>query len=163
MQAPAASRGPPHGGLITAMQNAPFRYRSQICGARERKMGELIRLQPAEHILHDRKVIEALYNSLGQPAADQLIMRALQELSQNMAALRRQIRRQELRDLATGLRKLRLMAENLGMVSLAQVALDAKLCLERGDGTGFAATWSRLMRLSARSLSPDPGSAGLSR
>lgn len=126
-------------------------------------MGELIKLQPAERILHDRDVIEALYRSLGRPAADQLITRALQELAQNMTALRRQIRRQEIRDLATGLRKLRLMSDNLGMVSLARAAQDTKLCLERGDGTGFAATWSRLMRLSEEVLSPGPGSADLSR
>jgi hypothetical protein len=44
------------------------------------------------------------------------------------------------------------MALGVGMVSLAHVARDAALCLERGDTTAFAAVWARLVRVAERSL-----------
>jgi hypothetical protein len=47
------------------------------------------------------------------------------------------------------------MAMGVGMVSLAQVARDARLCLERGDTTAFAAVWARLVRVAERSLVRD--------
>jgi hypothetical protein len=44
------------------------------------------------------------------------------------------------------------MAAGVGLVSLAQVAEDAREVLLRGDATAFAAVWARLMRVAERSL-----------
>jgi hypothetical protein len=47
------------------------------------------------------------------------------------------------------------MAENLGMISLAQVAGNALDCLERCDSTAFSAVWARLLRVAERCLAID--------
>jgi hypothetical protein len=67
-----------------------------------------------------------------------------------------------LRDLGGQLARLRRLADDIGLVTLAKVAGDVQSCLERADGTAFSAVWARLMRVAERSLSPDHGIADLS-
>ncbi|HEY6918952.1 MAG TPA: hypothetical protein VI412_06800, partial [Tabrizicola sp.] len=66
---------------------------------------------------------------------------------------------QELRDLSRQLARLGRLAADLGLLSLATVAGDAKICLERADGTAFSAVWARLLRVAERSLSLEVGLA----
>lgn len=103
-----------------------------------------------------------IYRNLGAPTAELLVTRALGELALAMAGIVEKVHAQDLRDLARQLARLRRMAEDIGLVSLAKVALDAQTCLERADGTAFSAVWARLMRVAERSLSPDHGIADLS-
>jgi hypothetical protein len=72
-----------------------------------------------------------------------------------MAALNAQVRTRDLDALARRLRKLQSMAENLGLISLARVSQDLRICLSRSDATAFSAVWARLIRIAERSLSPD--------
>lgn len=107
-------------------------------------------------------MIASLYRNLGAPVAEQMVTRALGELALTMAGLAEKVRAQDLRDLARQLGRLRRLAGDVGLVSLATVAGDARTCLERADGTAFSAVWARLLRVAERSLSPNPGMADLS-
>jgi hypothetical protein len=91
-----------------------------------------------------------------------MVARALGELALTMARLAENVRGQDLTDVAAHLICLSRLADDLGLVSLAQVARDSRLCLERADGTAFSAVWARLVRVAERSLSPIPGMADLS-
>lgn len=115
-----------------------------------------------ERIRLDGEAIAAIYRNLGTSTAEQIVTRALGELAHAMAGIAAQVQHQDLADLSRQLKKLQLMAENLGMVSLAKVASDARFCLDRCDSTGFAAVWARLLRVAERSLASDKDFADIS-
>jgi len=119
-------------------------------------------LKPHEAVRQDVEAIAAIYRNLGAQMAEQMVTRALGELALTMAAIAEKVRAQDLRDLARQLSQLRRKAEDVGLLSLACVASDARTCLERADGTAFSAVWARLLRVAERSISPDHGVAGRS-
>jgi hypothetical protein len=125
-------------------------------------MAEVTALKPREVVRQDVDAIADIYRNLGAPVAEQMVTRALGELALTMAGLAEKVRAQDLRDLARQLGHLRRMAGDIGLISLAMVAGDARVCLERADGTAFSAVWARLLRVAERSLSPDQGVADLS-
>ncbi len=122
-------------------------------------MGDVTALRPREVVRQDTEAIALIYRNLGAPVAEQMVTRALGELALTMAGLAEKVRAQDLRDLARQLARLGRLAGDLGLLSLATVALDAKTCLERADGTAFSAVWARLMRVAERSLATDSGLA----
>jgi hypothetical protein len=76
-----------------------------------------------------------------------------------MAGLADRAARDDRPDMLRHLRRLQRMAEQLGMVSLGQVAGDIRACLDRGDPVAFAAVWARLLRVAECSLAPARGLA----
>lgn len=120
------------------------------------------RLVPHEVVRQDVEAIAEIYRNLGAPVAEQLVTRALGELALTMAGIAEKVRGKDLKDLGRQLLRLRRLAEDIGLVSLATVAGDAGTCLERGDATAFAAVWARLLRVAQTSLAHDPGIADIS-
>lgn len=96
-----------------------------------------------------------MYRDLGTVQAEEVVTRALGELALTMSGLAAQVRAHELQDLSRQLRRLQRMSEQLGMLSLAQVAGDLRHCLDQADATAFSAVWARLMRVAERSLVVD--------
>jgi hypothetical protein len=125
-------------------------------------MTEVAVLHPHEVVRQDVEAVAEIYRNLGAPTAEQVVSRALGELALTMAGIVEQVRVQDLRDLSRQLARLRRLAEDIGLVSLAKVAGDAQACLERADSTAFSAVWARLLRVAERSLSTDQGVADLS-
>jgi hypothetical protein len=125
-------------------------------------MGKVTTLTPREVVCQDVEAIAVIYRNLGAPTAEKMVTRALGELALTMARLAETVRSQDLREVSDHLMRLSRLADDLGLVSLAAVARDSRLCLERADSTGFAAVWARLVRVAERSLSPHPGIADLS-
>jgi hypothetical protein len=123
------------------------------------KMGEIAALRLRENVRQDVEAIAVIYRNLGAPVAEQMVTRALGELALTMAGIAEKVRAQDLRDLAQQLTRLGRLAADLGLLSLASVAGDAKTCLERADGTAFSAVWARLLRVAERSLASDVGLA----
>lgn len=120
-------------------------------------MGEIATLRPREVVRQDVEAIALIYRNLGAPVAEQMVTRALGELALTMAGIAEKVRAQELRDLARQLGRLRRLAADLGLLTLATVAGDARTCLERAEGTAFSAVWARLLRVAERSLATDAG------
>jgi hypothetical protein len=120
-------------------------------------MGEIVPLRPREIVRQDVEAIALIYRNLGAPVAEQMVTRALGELALTMAGIAEKVRAQELRDLARQLGRLRRLAADLGLLTLATVAGDARTCLERAEGTAFSAVWARLLRVAERSLATDAG------
>lgn len=119
-------------------------------------------LHPREVVRQDVEAVAEIYRNLGAPTAEQVVSRALGELALTMAGIVEKVRAQDLRDLGRQLARLRRLAGDIGLVSLAKVAGDAQACLERADGTAFSAVWARLLRVAERSLSTDHGVADVS-
>lgn len=125
-------------------------------------MADITVLRVRERVRQDGEAIAVIYRNLGTAVAEQMVARALGELALEMAGIAAQVRGQQLADLARQLKKLQRMAEHLGMVTLGQVASDARTCLERCESTAFAAVWARLLRVAERSLAADHGFADIS-
>lgn len=109
-------------------------------------------LRPKDQLRQNAEPVAALYRDLGTAQAEQIIMRVLGELALIMSGLAAQLRAHDLQDIGRPLRRLQRMSDQLGLVSLAQVAGDLRLCLEQGDDTAFSAVWARLLRVAERSL-----------
>lgn len=112
----------------------------------------VVTLCPRERVDEDEAAIRAIYDRLGPDPGAKLVTRAVGELALSVTVMAAQVGRHELAALPRSLRRMQGMAMGVGMVSLAQVARDARLCLERGDTTAFAAVWARLVRVAERSL-----------
>jgi hypothetical protein len=125
-------------------------------------MGKVTALAPREAVRQDVEAIAVIYRNLGAPTAEKMVARALGELALTMARLAETVRSQDLRDVADHLVRLSRLADDLGLVTLAQVARDSRRCLERADSTGFSAVWARLVRVAERSLSASAGMADIS-
>lgn len=121
--------------------------------------GKVATLSLCEVVRQDVDAIAVIYRNLGAPTAEQMVARALGELALTMAGIAEKVRAQDLRDLAQQLDRLRRLSDDLGLISLGMVARDARICLERADGTAFAAVWARLLRVAERTLPTQPGMA----
>lgn len=114
-------------------------------------------LRPKDQLRQNIEPVAAMYRDLGTAQAEQVVTRALGELALAMSGLAAQVRAHEMQDLARQLRRLQRLSEQLGMLSLSQVAGDLRICLDRGDSTAFSAVWARLLRVAERSLVVDKG------
>lgn len=125
-------------------------------------MNQPIRLRPDEPVRLDRGRLGALYASVGEVAAEEIICRAMEELALRLALIERAYAAGELAPLAKGARGLVAIADQVGMGLLARVAADVAVCAARVDGPALGAVLARLMRISDRSLTEVWDSADLS-
>lgn len=123
--------------------------------------GSVLALRPRERVCQDSGPIALIYRNMGTAAAEQTVSRALADLSATLLAAADLVRQRRLSELHRRLARVRRMADDLGMVSLAAVATHCAHCLDRGDSTAFAAVWARLMRVADCSLAPERGVADL--
>lgn len=112
----------------------------------------VVTLHPQERVDEDEGAILAIFDRLGPDPGAKLVTRAVGELAMAVTVMCAQVDRHELDSLPRALKRMQAMAAGVGLVSLAQVAEDAREVLLRGDATAFAAVWARLMRVAERSL-----------
>lgn len=103
-------------------------------------------LCPHERIWLDPSRIGLLYAEMGGAEVQALLDRAMLELGSVHDDLAEQYRMHDLAGFARSLRRLRRIADHLGLTTVARIAGDVAECLARGDPTALAATWSRLSR-----------------
>lgn len=116
---------------------------------------EIAVLHVQDRLRQDCEPVVAIYRDLGVVQAEQIVARALGELALTMSGLAAQVRAHQLQDMARQLRRLQRLSEQLGMLSLGDVAGDVRLCLDQGDSTAFSAVWARLLRVAERTLAAD--------
>jgi hypothetical protein len=103
-------------------------------------------LCPRERVWLDSARIGTLYAQFGPAEVQALLDRAISELGLVHDELRGQFHRRDMDGFLRNLRRMRRIADHLGMSMLARVAGDVMLCLEIGDDTAVSATWARLSR-----------------
>ena len=118
---------------------------------------EITAMRPRDRVRQDSEPIAMMYRTMGTQAAEQVVNRALAELALTMAGLADQVRDGDVETLARQLRRLQRMAEQLGLVSMGQIAADARQCQDRLDRTAFEAVWARLVRVAEMSLATEKG------
>ena len=117
----------------------------------------VLAFRPKERVRQDSEPIALMYRNMGTSVAEEVVTRALAELALAMAGLSDQVRARDMTDLGRQLRRLQRMSEQLGLVSLGQVAGDIRVCIDKGDPTAYAAVWARLLRVAECSLAADKG------
>jgi hypothetical protein len=125
-------------------------------------MTNVLALVPMERLRQDAEPIAAIYRNLGVQAAEQVVARALVELSGVAQEVVEQVRLQDQAALPRTLRRLQRLSENMGLVSLGAIAHDTAVCLAEDDGIAFAAVFARLQRVMERTFPPQQGLADLS-
>lgn len=101
----------------------------------------------------DSARLEELYSQLGEAGAEDVVCRALEELAARLSYTERCYREIRISDMRKSARSLIAIAEQIGMLKLAQVARDVTRCIDESDRVGLAATLARLLRIGERSLS----------
>ena len=115
-------------------------------------MGKLTVLAVQEPVQGDPRRLGEIVDELGETAAHDVICIALEQLAQALADARRAAMAGDMAALTAGAELLSRLAWQIGLTSLAAVAVDVAICAERRDGTGLSATLARLMRIGNRSL-----------
>lgn len=120
------------------------------------------RLKPDEHVRLERRRLDALYDSMGERQAEEIICRAMEELAMRLALIERAHASADLPAVTKGARGVAAIAAQVGMVRLAEVAIDVARCADRRDAPALGATLARLMRIGDRSLTAVWDTADLS-
>lgn len=103
-------------------------------------------LCPRERIWLDPSRIGLLYAELGGAEVQALLDRAMAELASVHEDLRLAYAARDLEGFARSLRRMRRIADHLGLTTVARIAGDVGDCLDRADPTALSATWARLSR-----------------
>lgn len=106
-----------------------------------------------ESVRLDQARIVELENLLGAKTAENVAIRAMEELSSRLAHCEHLFQLENWVDLRKCVRSLIAIGDQIGMTSLAQVSGHVVHAIDAKDVTAIAATFFRLMRIGDRSLS----------
>lgn len=105
-----------------------------------------------EPVQVDARRLNEIVDELGETAAQDVICVALEQLAQTLADARQAAMAGDTAELTARAEMLSRLAWQVGLTTLAGVAVDVAACAERRDGIGLAATLARLIRIGNRSL-----------
>lgn len=115
-------------------------------------MANLTVLAVQEPVQVDARRLDEIVDELGETAAHNIICVALEQLAHALAEVRESAMAGDMPQLLSRAELLSRLAWQVGLTSLAGVAVDVARCAEQRDATGLAATLARLMRIGNRSL-----------
>ncbi|WGR58370.1 hypothetical protein E3U25_20875 [Paracoccus versutus] len=115
-------------------------------------MTKIAVLSMDETVRIDVQRLEQIVRELGEPAAGQIIGAALEQLALALGRTVAASRRGDLGAVVANADQLSRLAWQVGLVTLAGVAIDVGACAERQDEPALAATTCRLERIGNRSL-----------
>ena len=115
-------------------------------------MGHVVALNHEEGVRLDPARLGGLVADLGPGAASSLAGLALEEVARRLARMEAHYQEGEMRRIRRHAQALARRAGSIGMTTLARVACDVGTCAARGDMVAFAATWTRLQRITDRSI-----------
>jgi hypothetical protein len=110
-------------------------------------MRKVTRLRPVERAEIDARRVNALIRDMGQPSAERLFGRALDEIEDRLRAADGAIAEGNFRGAAKALRQNVPIAGAVGLSGIARVATMSAKTAEAGDGPALAATLCRIERL----------------
>ncbi len=105
-----------------------------------------------EEIQVDQQRVKEIVAELGEMAASNLIVAAMAQLSLALRQALRAAAQNDKAQIAAHADRLSKLAWQIGLVTLAGVAVDVGRCSESGDMQALSATLARLERVANRSL-----------
>ena len=116
-------------------------------------MEQVLILNPADRVCLNWGRVAQLQNQLGETVAQDVLSRAMEELTLRLDHTRQFYEKSELKEMRKCTRSLVAIADQIGLDTLTMVAEDVLTCLDSGDHVALAATCKRLMRTGKSSLS----------
>ena len=115
-------------------------------------MAQIMALAVSEPVRVDARRVGDIVTELGETAAQNVIGLALEQLAGTLTAADRAVSAEDLPEIARQSDLLARLAWQIGLLSLAGVAMDLGGCAERRDPNALPAVHARLMRVGNRSL-----------
>lgn len=115
-------------------------------------MAQIKALAMSEPVRVDARRVGDIVNELGESAAQNVIGLALEQLATTLAATDKSVEMGDLAHAVALADRLSRLAWQIGLLSLAGVAMDLGSCAERRDMNALSAVRARLMRVGNRSL-----------
>jgi hypothetical protein len=118
----------------------------------EEDMTPITSLSMTDAIRIDVQRLEQIIRELGENCAAQVIGAALEELARSLRRTVVAAKNGDLGKVVSSADQLSRLAWQVGLVTLAGVAIDVGACAERRDAIALASTMARLERIGNRSL-----------
>lgn len=115
-------------------------------------MAQVTALAVDEAIRVDARRVGDIVNELGESAAENVIVMALEQLAALLMQVEAALAVEDLAEASAMAERLSRLAWQIGLPSLAGVAVDLATCAERRDMAPLAAIRARLTRVGNRSL-----------
>ncbi|MBU3031094.1 hypothetical protein [Paracoccus marinaquae] len=115
-------------------------------------MAQITALAVSEPVRVDARRVGDIIGELGETAAQNVIGLALEQLAGTLTATDAALEAGDLAQAVAHADRLSRLAWQIGLLSLAGVAMDLGSCAERRDMGALAAVRARLMRVGNRSL-----------
>lgn len=115
-------------------------------------MNCVIQLRQRDSVSVDPTQISALFRRLGAAQAEAVIIEGIEALSARMRQIDPMCRNGQVFGIATLVLNCRALAQDLGLVSLANVLGALGDACQHGDVTATAALWQRVKRVGDRSF-----------
>ncbi|MCF3974405.1 hypothetical protein [Paracoccus salsus] len=115
-------------------------------------MAQIMALAVSEPVRVDARRVGDIVSELGETAAQNVIGLALEQLASAMSTIDEALVAGDLAQAVAQADRLSRLAWQIGLLSLAGVAMDLGACAERRDMSALAAVRARLMRVGNRSL-----------
>ena len=100
----------------------------------------------------DPQKLSELYSQLGETSAEDVVCRAIEELAVRLTHCERLWRQNDVENLRKSARSLIAISEQIGMMAMANIALDVTGAIDADDSPAVAATLFRLIRVGESSL-----------
>lgn len=124
-------------------------------------MAQITALAVTEPVRVDARRVGDIVNELGEQTAQNVIGLALEQLAAALGATEEALSSGDRAQAIAHADRLSRLAWQIGLLSLAGVALDLAACAERGDMCALEAVRARLQRVGNRSLTAIWDRAGL--
>ncbi|RJL03987.1 hypothetical protein D3P06_09870 [Paracoccus aestuarii] len=115
-------------------------------------MAHIAALAISEHVRVDSRRVAEIVAELGETAAQHVIGLALEQLASALASVDAALQDGRMAEAVAHAERMSRLAWQIGLLSLAGVAMDLGSIAERGDMAALAAIRARLLRVGNRSL-----------
>ncbi len=115
-------------------------------------MAQISALAVPEAVRVDSRRVAEIIAELGETAAQHVVGLALEQLAAALTAVDAALQAGDLAQAVADAERISRLAWQIGLLSLAGVAMDLGSAAERGDQAALAAIRARLMRVGNRSL-----------
>lgn len=115
-------------------------------------MAQITALAVSEPVRVDGQRVGDIINEMGENAAQHVIGLALEQLAAALTAVDQALGENDRAAAAGHADRMARLAWQIGLLSLAGVAMDLGSCIERGDEPAIAAIRARMLRVGNRSL-----------
>ncbi|MFV0385652.1 hypothetical protein [Paracoccus sp. (in: a-proteobacteria)] len=124
-------------------------------------MAQISSLAVSEPIRVDARRVGDIVNELGEQAAQNVLGLALEQLAWALTATDEALEQGDMAQAVAHADRLSRLAWQVGLLSLAGVAMDLGNCAERRDASALAAVRARMMRVGNSSLTTIWDRAGI--